>query len=85
MRKYTIILNMDKIDQLLTHVTNNCDINIPDPEALALQEQEAIQEEDFEETLLEMIEDGSIELVDINGETHYKLTEKGMKESHDHS
>tara|TARA_R110000824_G_scaffold33584_3_gene107589 strand:+ start:3274 stop:3519 length:246 start_codon:yes stop_codon:yes gene_type:complete len=81
---------MDKIDQLLTHVTNNCDIilndvNIPDPEALALQEQEAIQEEDFEETLLEMIEDGSIELVDINGETHYKLTEKGMKESQDHS
>ena len=32
-----------------------------------------------------MIEDGSIELVDINGETHYKLTEKGMKESQDHS
>lgn len=85
MRKYTIILNMDKIDQLLNHVTTNCDsilnhVTTPDPEDLSL-----LEEDEFEETLLEMIEDGTIELVDIDGVTHYKLTEKGHKENIDNS
>ena len=69
---------MDKIDQLLKHVTDNCDsilegINREEPQVSA-----HISEDDFEDALLEMIEEGTIELVDINGETHYKLTEKGM-------
>jgi predicted transcriptional regulator len=71
---------MDKIDQLLKHVTDNCDsilegINREKPQVNA-----HISEDDFEDALLEMIEEGTIELVDINGETHYKLTEKGLKE-----
>ena len=71
---------MDKIDQLLKHVTDNCDsilasINEQDPRTNV-----CITEDAFEAALLEMLEEGTIELVDINGETHYKLTEKGMKE-----
>ena len=76
---------MDKIDQLLKHVTDNCDsilasINEQDP-----QTNPHITEDEFENALLEMIEEGTIELVNLNGETHYKLTEKGMKEFEDRS
>lgn len=70
---------MDKIDQLLKHVTDNCDSILAGVNNSKL-ESSVINEEDFEDALLEMLEEGTIELVDINGETHYKLTEKGMKE-----
>lgn len=75
---------MDKIDQLLKHVTDNCDSILAGVNKSEL-EPSVIHEEDFEDALLEMIEEGTIELVDINGETHYKLTEKGMKEFEDKS
>ena len=75
---------MDKIDQLLKHVTDNCDSILAGVNNSKL-ESSVINEEDFEDALLEMLEEGTIELVDINGETHYKLTEKGMKEFEDKS
>ena len=76
---------MDKIDQLLKHVTDNCDNILASINEQDTQPKPYITEDDFENALLEMIEEGTIELVSINGETHYKLTEKGMKDLEDKS
>ena len=76
---------MDNIDKLLKYVTDNTDkiiSEIDHPIACTDQDLDyhmnkmTITEEQFEEALLEMIADGEIELIEVDGVVKYKLTDK---------
>lgn len=66
---------MDKIDQLLNYITNNTDKIISEIDNNENLHDFNITEDELENILLEMIEDGEIELIVEDGDIKYKLAE----------
>lgn len=66
---------MDKIDQLLNYITNNTDKIISEIDNNEDLHDFNITEDELEDILLEMIEDGEIELIVEDGDIKYKLAE----------
>ena len=66
---------MDKIDQLLNYITNNTDKIISEIDNNENLHDFNITEDELEDILLEMIEDGEIELIVEDGDIKYKLAE----------
>jgi len=63
---------MDNIDKLLKHITDNTDQIIDSIKYNDL----SFTEEEFENALLELIEDGEVEVIEEDGILKYKLTDK---------
>ena len=63
---------MDNIDKLLQHITDNTDEIVNSIKYNNM----TITEEQFDEVLLEMIADGEIELIEVDGVIKYKLADK---------
>ena len=63
---------MDNIDKLLQHITDNTDEIV---NSIKYNDM-TITEEQFDEVLLEMIADGEIELIEVDGVIKYKLADK---------
>lgn len=63
---------MDNIDKLLQHITDNTDEIVNSIKYNNM----TITEEQFDEVLLEMIADGEIELIEVDGVIKYKLSDK---------
>ena len=65
-------MSMDNIDKLLQHITDNTDEIVNSIKYNNM----TITEEQFDEVLLEMIADGEIELIEVDGVIKYKLSDK---------
>ena len=65
-------MSMDNIDKLLQHITDNTDEIVNSIKYNNM----TITEEQFDEVLLEMIADGEIELIEVDGVIKYKLADK---------
>ena len=63
---------MDNIDKLLKHITDNTDEIV---NSIKYNDM-TITEEQFDEVLLEMIADGELELIEVDGVIKYKLSDK---------